>query len=152
MLLAAYELDPEPRRDAGCAAWRSSSSPRSPFSRRRTAPSQTVRYYHLLLVDPPFAGRVTEWRWSEPEVKTIAFYVLAVIAVVVVWRGRRRLVPFDIARARSSRSPVPSRDPRNRVVRAGMHGVRPRRDRPTSSRARIPASRGEGSTWPSQPA
>ena len=29
-------------------------------------PVATVRYYHLLLVDPPFAGRVTEWSWAAP--------------------------------------------------------------------------------------
>jgi hypothetical protein len=60
-------------------------------------PADTVRYYHLLLVDPPFAGRVTEWSWAAPEVKTIGFYVLAVITIAVVWRGRRRLELFDIA-------------------------------------------------------
>ena len=29
-------------------------------------PMRHARYYHLLLVDPPFAGRVTEWHWAEP--------------------------------------------------------------------------------------
>ena len=56
-----------------------------------------MRYYHLLLVDPPFAGRVTEWRWAGPEVKTIGFYVLTAITIAVVWRGRKRLELFDIA-------------------------------------------------------
>jgi len=60
-------------------------------------PVETVRYYHLLLVDPPFAGRVTEWQWAEPEVKTIAFYALFAIAALVVWLGRRRLTGFDVA-------------------------------------------------------
>ncbi len=60
-------------------------------------PIETARYYHLLLVDPPFAGRVTEWRWAEPAVNTLFFYVLAAIAIVVVWLGRRRLTAFDIA-------------------------------------------------------
>ena len=60
-------------------------------------PIETARYYHLLLVDPPFAGRVTEWRWAEPAVNTMFFYVLAAIAIVVVWLGRRRLTVFDIA-------------------------------------------------------
>jgi hypothetical protein len=59
-------------------------------------PIDTVRYYHLLLIDPPFAGQVTEWRWSEPGAKTVLFYVLAAMAVLVVWLGRRRLVPFDV--------------------------------------------------------
>lgn len=60
-------------------------------------PVDTVRYYHLLLVDPPFAGRVTEWSWSDPAVDTMFFYALAVIAAVVVWLGRRRLTVFDLA-------------------------------------------------------
>ncbi len=60
-------------------------------------PSETVRYYHLLLVDPPFAGRVTEWRWAEPALNTMFFYALAAIALVVVWLGRRRLTLFDVA-------------------------------------------------------
>src|SRR3990170_2645866 len=37
-------------------------------------PVETARYYHLLLVDPPFAGRVTEWHWAEPAVNTMFFY------------------------------------------------------------------------------
>jgi hypothetical protein len=61
------------------------------------APAETVRYYHLLLIDPPFAGQVTEWRWSEPGPKTFLFYVLAAIAVIIVWLGRRRLTVFDVA-------------------------------------------------------
>jgi hypothetical protein len=60
-------------------------------------PADVVRYYHLLLVDPPFAGRVTEWTWSDPAVDTMFFYALAAIALVVVWLGRRRLTAFDLA-------------------------------------------------------
>ena len=60
-------------------------------------PAATARYYHLLLVDPPFAGRVTEWRWAAPATNTMFFYALAVIAVVLVWLGRRRLTVFDFA-------------------------------------------------------
>jgi hypothetical protein len=60
-------------------------------------PTDIVRYYHLLLVDPPFAGRVTEWHWAEPATNTMFFYVLAAIAIVVVWLGRRRLTLFDVA-------------------------------------------------------
>src|SRR6188474_258268 len=60
-------------------------------------PAATVRYYHLLLVDPPFAGRVTEWEWAAPATNTLFFYVLAAIAVVLVWVGRRRLTVFDVA-------------------------------------------------------
>ena len=61
-------------------------------------PSATARYYHLLLVDPPFPRElVTEWRRSDPSGKTLVFYVLAVAAVGLVIWGRRRLTPFDIA-------------------------------------------------------
>jgi hypothetical protein len=59
-------------------------------------PADTVRYYHLMLVDPPFAGRVTEWSWAAPAANTMFFYALAAIAVVVVWLGRHRLTIFDM--------------------------------------------------------
>jgi hypothetical protein len=60
-------------------------------------PLETARYYHLLLVDPPFGRElVTEWRRSEPGGDTLAFYVLAAIAVAVVYFGRRRLTLFDL--------------------------------------------------------
>ena len=61
-------------------------------------PIDTARYYHLLLVDPPFGRElVTEWRRSEPSWDTLAFYVLAALAVVIVYLGRRRLTVFDLA-------------------------------------------------------
>jgi hypothetical protein len=59
-------------------------------------PADTVRYYHLLLVDPPFAGRVTEWSRASPGTDTMFFYALAAIAIVLVWLGRRRLTFFDV--------------------------------------------------------
>ena len=58
-------------------------------------PVATVRYYKLLLVDPPFAGRVTEWEWAAPATNTMFFYVLAAIAIVLVWLGRHQLTIFD---------------------------------------------------------
>jgi hypothetical protein len=61
-------------------------------------PIETARYYHLLLVDPPFGRElVTEWRRSDPSWDTFAFYVLAALALVVVYLGRRRLTLFDFA-------------------------------------------------------
>ena len=61
-------------------------------------PVATVRYYHLLLVDPPFGRElVTEWRRSDPGFDTLFFYVLAAIALLVVVIGRRRLGLFDFA-------------------------------------------------------
>lgn len=94
VLLGTYELV---RSRAG--AWKRSAALMllAPLTILATpyGPVETVRYYHLLLVDPPFAGRVTEWRWAEPATNTMFFYALAAIALVVVWLGRRRLTPFD---------------------------------------------------------
>lgn len=60
-------------------------------------PIETARYYRLLLVDPPFGDRVTEWRASDPDWDTLVFYVLAALAFgLVVW-GWRRLTLFDVA-------------------------------------------------------
>ena len=96
MLLGAYELI----RSRGRSWLRSGAllllAPLMPLV-TPYGPVETVRYYHLLLVDPPFAGRVTEWQWAEPEAKTIAFYALFAIAAVMVWLGRRRLTGFDVA-------------------------------------------------------
>ena len=61
------------------------------------SPIDTISYYHLLLVDPPFAGRVTEWRWAAPAVNTMFFYVLLAIAIPLVAWGRKRLALFDVA-------------------------------------------------------
>ncbi len=96
MLLGVYEL----------VARRGATWPRSlallllaPLAVLATpyGPVETARYYHLLIVDPPFAGRVTEWNWAEPATNTMFFYGLAAIAAVLVWLGRRRLSLFDIA-------------------------------------------------------
>jgi hypothetical protein len=96
MLLAAYELIRSRgatwTRDVALAVLAPLAVLATPYG-----PAETVRYYHLLLVDPPFAGRVTEWRWAEPATNTMFFYALAVIAIVLVWLGRRRLTSFDIA-------------------------------------------------------
>src|SRR5262249_10958860 len=100
ILFAAYQLVPPPRP-------RLAPSPpprvrpllappprRAPAARRGRA--HPVRYSHLILVAPPFAGRVTEWSWAAPATNTMFFYVLAAIAVVLVWLGRRRLTAFDM--------------------------------------------------------
>ena len=60
-------------------------------------PVTTARYYHLLLVDPPFAGQVTEWQWPAPASNTAAFYVLMALAIPIVVWGRKRLTVFDLA-------------------------------------------------------
>jgi len=61
-------------------------------------PIETARYYHLLLVDPPFGRElVTEWRRSDPSWDTLVFYLLAAVALLAVVKGRRRLTLFDMA-------------------------------------------------------
>jgi hypothetical protein len=61
-------------------------------------PLETARYYHLLLVDPPFPrDLVTEWRTSELGTDTVLFYMLAALALVVLALGRRRVTAFDAA-------------------------------------------------------
>ncbi len=61
-------------------------------------PIDTARYYHLLLVDPPFGRElVTEWRRSDPSWDTLAFYLLAALTLAAVVWGRRRLTLFDMA-------------------------------------------------------
>jgi hypothetical protein len=60
-------------------------------------PVETARYYRLMLLDPPFADRVTEWQPSDPDWDTLVFYVLAALALGVVIWGRRRLTLFDVA-------------------------------------------------------
>jgi len=96
MLFCAYELLASRGR-----SWRRSGALAvlAPLATLVTpyGPLDTARYYHLLLVDPPFAGRVTEWHWAEPAVNTMFFYALAAIAIPVVLLGRRRLTLFDFA-------------------------------------------------------
>ena len=61
------------------------------------SPLATARYYRLMLLDPPFADRVTEWQPSDPDWNTLVFYVLAAAALgLAVW-GRKRLTSFDFA-------------------------------------------------------
>jgi hypothetical protein len=60
-------------------------------------PLDAARYYRLMLLDPPFADRVTEWQPSDPAWDTLVFYALAAIALGVAIWGRRRLTAFDLA-------------------------------------------------------
>ena len=96
MLLAAIELI----RNRG-SSWRRSVPllGLAPLAVLATpyGPLETARYYRLMLVDPPFADRVTEWQPSDPDWNTLVFYVLATVALgLVVW-GRKRLTAFDFA-------------------------------------------------------
>jgi hypothetical protein len=61
-------------------------------------PVETARYYHLLLVDPPFPRElVVEWQRSTPSWDTLAFYLLAALGALVVFLGRRRVTLFDVS-------------------------------------------------------
>lgn len=61
-------------------------------------PLETARYYHLLLVDPPFPrDLVTEWRTSDLAGDTVLFYALAAGALAALVLGRRRVTAFDVA-------------------------------------------------------
>lgn len=60
-------------------------------------PIEMARYYHLLLMDPPFkTNEITEWSRSVPALNTLFFYVLAALALLILIRGRRRLSTFDL--------------------------------------------------------
>jgi len=58
-------------------------------------PLTTARYYHLMIVDPPFGRNVTEWQWADPDLDTLGFYVLAAFALVIVLARWRQLRVFD---------------------------------------------------------
>ncbi len=96
MLYAALELLSSRGRSLGRSALLFAAAPLAVLA-TPYGPVETARYYRLLLVDPPFADRVTEWQPSDPDWNTLVFYVLAALALaIVVWR-RRRLKPFDLA-------------------------------------------------------
>jgi hypothetical protein len=60
-------------------------------------PTDTIGYYRLMLVDPPFADLVTEWRRTPFAWWTMPFWGLAVTSVVLAIRRRRLLGPFEHA-------------------------------------------------------
>jgi hypothetical protein len=97
MLLGAIELV----RSRGASGWRSVALlvlPPLAVLATPYGPLETARYYHLLLVDPPFPRElVTEWRVSDLGTDTVLFYLLAAAALVVVVLGRKRLTFFDQA-------------------------------------------------------
>ena len=93
MLLGAIELGGHAGR-----SWLRGARPRAPPAARRAAtpygPVETARYYHLLLVDPPFAELVTEWQWSDPGLEHARLLRPRPRALVVL--GRRRVTAFDV--------------------------------------------------------
>ena len=59
-------------------------------------PVATVRYYRLLLVDPPFADVVSEWDRPGIEWATIAFGILLIGAVILLVTGWRRFALTEV--------------------------------------------------------
>jgi len=57
-----------------------------------------VAYYDLMLVEAPFAQILREWQWSSPSATTFFFYLLALVAVLLVAlrRCRERLRLFEL--------------------------------------------------------
>jgi hypothetical protein len=55
------------------------------------------RYYHLLIVDPPFGDAIVEWQRSTPSGLTAVFFVVLVASAVLVASQRRRLTWFEVA-------------------------------------------------------
>jgi len=52
-------------------------------------------YYHLILVDPPFARHIVEWQRTTPSAETGVFFGVAAAALVVVAARWRRLTVLD---------------------------------------------------------
>ena len=58
-------------------------------------PADTIAYYDLLLVDPPFGDLILEWKWSRPRGTTAIFYTLTAVAVILAAWKRRALSVFE---------------------------------------------------------
>lgn len=95
-LLGAYELVRSRGSSWRRSAWLVALAPLAPLA-TPYGPVAMARYYHRLLIDPPFAGVVTEWQWASPAKDTLFFYLLVLLAVPLVILGRRRLASFDVA-------------------------------------------------------
>ena len=121
---------PQPRRNVDCEASRLIVLAPLAILVTPYGPVTTARYYHLLLVDPPFAGQVTEWRWPDAclEHRAPSTCSLAIAIPLVIW-GRRRLTVFDIGVLALTLAGALTAIRGNPVVRVRLHGVRPRRDR-----------------------
>jgi hypothetical protein len=59
-------------------------------------PVETLQYFELLLVDPPFSDLIVEWRRPELNLLTAPFFVLASLTVVLCARQWRRLTTFEL--------------------------------------------------------
>jgi hypothetical protein len=58
-----------------------------------------VAYYDLMLVEAPFADILREWQWSRPDATTAFFWLLGIVAVMLLVskRCRNRLTTYELA-------------------------------------------------------
>ena len=61
--------------------------------------TKLIAYYHLMLVDAPFAPILREWQWSSPSATTALFWLLALVAagLLAMRRCRSRLTLYELA-------------------------------------------------------
>ena len=61
--------------------------------------TKLVAYYHLMLVDAPFAPILREWQWARPDATTALFWLLAVVGagLLALRRCRSRLTFYELA-------------------------------------------------------
>jgi hypothetical protein len=52
-------------------------------------------YYRTMMINPPFASLVQEWKPSTLSATTAPFYALAFVAIVIAVRNRRQLTPTE---------------------------------------------------------
>lgn len=53
-------------------------------------------YYRTMLLDPPFGRAIREWQRTTPSALTAGFFLLVAVVLVLVWRRRRRVLPWDV--------------------------------------------------------
>ena len=53
-------------------------------------------YYRMMLLNPPFGSEIQEWQRTKPSGLTAIFFLLLVVALVLVATRRKRLALFDV--------------------------------------------------------
>ena len=61
--------------------------------------TKLIAYYDLMLVEAPFADILREWQWSRPDATTAFFWLLGMVAAVLLVskRCRGRLTSYELA-------------------------------------------------------
>jgi hypothetical protein len=87
------------------ASRRREAVPAAPFLALLTAaavgvtpygPVDTIEYYRLLVVDPPFADLIVEWQRPGLNALTAPFWALAALTIALVVSQRRRFSAFEL--------------------------------------------------------